>query len=200
MMNLPNLLSLSRVLAVFVLAGLLTTTFPFAATVTFVVFTLAALTDGLDGWVARRYNQITTIGKFLDALVDKIFVIGLLIVLLEFQRLHPLCLGAILLILTREFLVTGLRILAAERAVVIAAEKGGKIKTALQMVALGIPLMGSMLVTDFSLGDNKTLAGFIYAGSICLALATVQTVWSGCQYFVNYAHLLKEAPLKEAPQ
>lgn len=191
-MNLPNWLSVSRVLAVFIIAGLLGLSGAIAAWAALTVYILAALTDALDGWVARRFNQITTVGKFLDALVDKIFVLGVLIVLLG--PLSPLRLPgsslAAVLMLTREFAVTGLRILAVQQGVVLAAERGGKIKTALQMSALGALLLANALQHEPSGGAYypETLA----IGQTLLWLAVLQTLRSGWGYFSKYAYLLRE--------
>ncbi|MGF1452105.1 MAG: CDP-diacylglycerol--glycerol-3-phosphate 3-phosphatidyltransferase [Opitutales bacterium] len=192
-MNFPNLLSLSRVAVLPLLALLLGLDGPPTAWLALVVFVLAALTDAVDGWAARKFDKVTTVGKFLDALVDKIFVLGVLVVLLEPAArlsLLPATSVAVVLILTREFGVTGLRILAVKRQVVLAAERGGKIKTALQMGALGLLLLANALLA----GDPKGGFGHAcyFAGHVVLWLAVIQTVVSGFNYFRRYGYLLRE--------
>ncbi len=203
--NVPNSLSLSRVVAVFLIAGLLAWPGEAAGRAVWgawaagVVYLLAAATDGLDGWAARRWNQVTTLGKFLDALVDKIFVLGVMLVLLEPGWGPPLWPGfsvAAALILAREFGVTGLRILAAQRQVVLAAERGGKVKTALQMTALGLLLLGLALSRQGASaggGDLPSLAPTVLAvGQSLLWLSVGQAVISGCGYFQKYPHCWRE--------
>lgn len=202
-MNLPNLLSLSRVAALFVIAVLLPLPASWAGWAVLVTYILAALTDALDGWAARKWGMVTTLGKFLDALVDKIFVLGLLILLYGHQAVAepdtvflsqaPLLPGfglGILVILTREFGVTGLRILAAQRQVVLAAEKGGKIKTALQMGSIGL-----LLLARASEGLPVLYTPAYFLGHGLFFLAVWQTIASGITYFHKYGDLLQEPPL-----
>jgi len=172
--NLPNLLTLSRVGAVFVLYALLALGGPGAAWAALGVYALAALTDAVDGYLARRLNAVTRMGTFLDALVDKIFVLCIAVTLLAVAGdvspvpglppgstgvLWPVFPVCIVLMLVREFAVTGLRMLAVQRGVVLAAEGLGKIKAALQMVSLGLLLLG------FAALQPPTLGGPVNAGS-----------------------------------
>ncbi len=186
-MNLPNLLSLSRVVAVFVVAGLLMAGGQTANLVALIVFIVAAVTDFFDGWVARTFNQVTTVGKFLDALVDKIFVLGVLVALIGTHTIDELWVGVTLLlgtlvILVREFTVTGLRLIAAKRAIALAAENGGKLKTAIQMISVGLFLLANLPLAD-PLPLHPIATGLFL-------VAVIQTILSGLTYFRKYGHLL----------
>ena len=151
-MNLPNILSLSRVLFLFLIAGLLFFDFTGAVTAAFVLFIIASITDWADGYVARRYNMITDFGKLMDALSDKVLTVGMFVALLAVPGLlPPWSLFLILVIIGREFLITGLRLVAASRGVVLAAEKGGKVKTVFQIIAISLLLLAHALMVDFEL-------------------------------------------------
>lgn len=190
-MNIANALSLFRVLALPAIALLSfgnTAAWGWAA---FGLFVCAALTDALDGWAARKFNCVSTLGKFLDALVDKVFVIGLLVVLLTTNselRNGAVLIGT-LLILTREFFITGLRILAAAKGVVLAAESAGKWKTAFQMTSLGLYFLSVPLERSI-LPDFAAMA--VTAAHFALTIAVIQTALSGIGYFRQYGNLLTE--------
>jgi len=140
----------------------------------FLVYVLACLSDFIDGYVARHYNQITDFGKFMDPLADKILVLAAMCFFVE-KGLMP---GwAVAIVLLREFAVSGLRLLAVEQQRVIAAGWSGKIKTASTMVGLGMMLL---------FGGNKAL---------CLtvtAVIVITTVWSGVEYFVRNKDVFRE--------
>jgi len=131
--NVPNVLTVLRIVAVPVLVVALLDETPDGDVIAAIVFALAALTDGLDGYIARRRQQITTFGKLMDPLADKLLVIAALISLVSLDRLAA---WAAMVIIARELAVTGLRGLAAERGVVISASWLGKLKTALQIAAI----------------------------------------------------------------
>ena len=190
-MNTANLLTLSRLpLLLLVIGALLLIPLQGAATAALILFVIAALTDWLDGVAARRLNQISDFGKLMDALLDKVLVVGLLTALLAVDILPGWTLFPVILILTREFMVTGLRLLAAARQVVLAAEKSGKIKTVLQMVSLTSLLLSVSLVNDFSSLAPAWVSFFYWLGVVTLLLATLQTVYSGLLYFWKYRSLL----------
>ena len=148
-----------------------------AAKWAFGLYVLSALTDWLDGYLARKWQQITDFGKFIDALADKVLTSGLFVGLLALERLPDWGLYMVLLILTREFMVTGLRLVAAGKGHVMAAEKLGKWKTALQMVAIGIYLFRD---SQWNTLPQELLE---YAGDIAFAAAGLLTVISGVSYF-----------------
>ena len=186
-MNLPNLLTLSRIPILFGIVGLLYMSFTGASTLAFLLFVIGALTDWADGFVARKQGIVSIFGKLMDALTDKIFMVGLFISLLAADILPEWTLPLLLLILSREFLITGLRLVAASSGKVLAAEKSGKQKTVSQIVAAILILLGEATAQDFSgilpnwLGDSLHGGGLVFFG-----IATLLTVSSGFQYMVKY--------------
>ena len=131
--NAPNVLTMLRIVAVPVVVVALLVETPEGDVIAAAVFALAALTDGLDGYIARRRREITTFGQLMDPLADKLLVTAALVSLVSLGRLAA---WVAMVIIAREFAVTGLRSLAAERGVVIAASWLGKLKTALQVAAI----------------------------------------------------------------
>jgi CDP-diacylglycerol---glycerol-3-phosphate 3-phosphatidyltransferase len=132
-LNLPNVLTLLRVLAVPVIVVALLGETPNGDALAAGVFALAALTDGLDGYIARRRRDVTTFGKLMDPLADKVLIIAALVSLVSLGRLAA---WVAMVIIARELAVTGLRTVAADQGVVIAASWLGKLKTALQVAAV----------------------------------------------------------------
>jgi len=144
-----------------------------------ILFVLASLTDLLDGYVARKYNQITTFGKFLDPIADKVLVmVAFLFLMVVTPDRVPL--WAVMIVIVREFAVTGVRLLAVEKGKVIAASPYGKIKTASTMVALII-----MLFNDFGL---PTLIG-----DIIFWIAILFTLISGFDYLIKNKEVILES-------
>ncbi len=132
-MNLPNRLTLLRICMIpFIVFCMMTELIPYHRLVALGLFILACLTDWLDGYIARKYNLVTTLGKFLDPLADKVLVISVLICFIELG--FPQVYLTTIVIVFRELAITGFRIIAAEKKVVIAASKLGKYKTTFQMV------------------------------------------------------------------
>ena len=176
-MNLPNLLSISRVFLVPVVMVFLTlrTQFGFIEVVSIgdllagVIFIIASLTDAADGYIARKRGIVTNLGKFIDPLAVKIMVVAVLVALVDLHRVPA---WMVVVIISREFIVTGLRMIAASEGVVIAASKGGKLKTVSQII--GIILL------------NFNLPG----GLAVMWVAMVLTIWSGGDYLVKCIDLL----------
>jgi CDP-diacylglycerol---glycerol-3-phosphate 3-phosphatidyltransferase len=202
-MNLPNLVTLSRIPGAFLIAALLYADFPGAATLALLLFIVCAVGDWFDGYLARKLNQVSTFGIFMDALADKIWVLGVLIALTDRRLILPgselIPVLLLLVILTREFLITGMRLVAAMRGVVVAAERGGKQKTASQITAIIIFLVIHVLDTDLNRltpRDLHQLASeyLIYIAFAFYLFATFLTVLSGARYFVKYRHILAEPP------
>lgn len=185
--NLPNLLTLSRIPILFGIVGLLYMPFTGANTLAFLLFVVGALTDWADGYVARKQGIVSNFGKLMDALTDKVFMVGLFISLLAADILPEWTLPLLLLILSREFLITGLRLVAASSGKVLAAEKSGKQKTVSQIVAAILILLGEAVVQDFGgilpawLGDTLHWGGMGF-----FVIATLLTVSSGTQYMIKY--------------
>lgn len=137
------------------------------------VYALACLSDFLDGYVARHYHQSSTAGKFMDPLADKILVLSVMCFFIETGQMKGWWVAPVLL---REFAVSGLRLIAAERGLVIAAAPSGKIKTAVTMICLGLMLL-------FPAGR--------VLNAVCGGLTVAVTVWSGIEYFAANAAILK---------
>ena len=173
MFNLPNCLTLTRIFAAPLIVLLLYYEGPLACFGATLLFALASITDLLDGHIARRDNLVTSFGKFLDPLADKILICSVLIM---FTYLNWISAWITILIVCRELLVTGLRAVAADEGIVIAADKFGKWKTTLQAFAI-VPLMIHYPV----LGINvHTLGEFL------LYIALALTVVSGVKYIHTY--------------
>ncbi|MEX3621052.1 CDP-diacylglycerol--glycerol-3-phosphate 3-phosphatidyltransferase [Viridibacillus arvi] len=181
-MNIPNRITVSRVLLipVFVLLMLmdfgwgqmtvLGATMPIEHFVGAVIFIIASITDWVDGYYARKYNLVTNMGKFLDPLADKLLVSAAFILLVELGTAPA---WVVIIIISREFAVTGLRLILAGGGEVVAANQLGKIKTWAQIVAISALLLNNIFFTMFS----------IPFADIALYVALFFTVWSGVDYF-----------------
>ena len=192
-MNLPNILSVFRIPMVFLIAWLMIINTPLSNRWALGIFILSALTDWLDGYLARRLQQITDFGKFADALADKVLTAGLFVSLAALQRLpESWGLLAVLLIITREFMVTGLRLVAAGRGLVMAAEGLGKFKTLIQMLSIGLFLLLPII-------DEKgpiMLSKWNHLSEALFALATLLTLISGVSYFWKNRVVFQNSPIK----
>ena len=178
-MNLPNKLSLLRMCMIpfFVVFALIEE--PWAQIVALLIFVIASLTDMLDGKIARKYNLVTNFGKFIDPIADKLLVMSALIVLVEQGRMPG---WVCILMLAREFLISGFRLVAADSGKVFAAGWLVKIKTVLQMAAV----IALFLLTPASVGAEPFFGdiGVIIANVIMYA-AALMTVWSGADYIIK---------------
>lgn len=172
MRHLPNLITAARLGLTAILAVLLMLeqSKPLAVFCC-VLFTIAAVTDLVDGYVARRYGVVSTLGKLLDPLADKLLVTTALILLIPLQRLPA---WIALLILSRELLVTGLRGIASSVGIVVAASSLGKMKSIMQYVGLGILI--------FPL-DVLPIPFLHEIGMVLVYIALILTLWSGADYF-----------------
>ena len=173
-LNVPNVLTLLRIVAVPVLVVVLLGAIPGGDAVAAAVFALAALTDGLDGYIARSQGSVTTFGKLMDPLADKLLIVAALISLVSLDRLQA---WVAMVIIARELAVTGLRSLAAERGVVIAASWMGKVKTGLQVAAV------------FALIVVNPAPAWV---DVLVYLAVAATVISGVDYFFGLRGMLEE--------
>lgn len=193
-MNLPNIITLSRIPFLFIVALCLCYQFPFSETLALLFYIIGAVSDWLDGYLARKGNIISNFGKFMDAITDKIFVTGLFITLLYVDRIPAWGLPLILLILMREFMVSGLRMIAAAKNVVLAAEKGGKIKTICQMISLGCLIGDKAIVNEWTFLPPVFAQNFAWlaqwVGIVLFALGAILTITSGVTYFRKYAKFL----------
>ena len=197
--NLPNLVTLTRVPMVFLIMVLIWIGVPWASSVALVLYILAGVTDWLDGYLARRYQMISTFGKFMDSLTDKIFVLGMLIALIGIpdSPMPAWTTFLVVIILAREFMVTGLRMVAMSKGTVLAAERAGKVKMVLQLVSTGFFILALVVRIDFApfLSAEWTQRLYVWVqwiGSILLILTTFLTIQSGIHYLRSYGYLLKE--------
>ncbi len=207
-MNTPNKLSLLRIILVpFILLFMLPIQiFSFAPEgwnqfvlqhglwIAGIIFIIASLTDLADGKIARKYNLITDLGKFLDSLADKMLVISVLIALVQLGRIAALW---VIIIVVREFMVTGIRMVASGSGVIMAAAMIGKIKATTQMVAIIYLLFEPlfMLVVEGLIKKpySEALSLVSGLGNILFAVAVIMTIISGLDYLFKNLNLFKEA-------
>jgi CDP-diacylglycerol--glycerol-3-phosphate 3-phosphatidyltransferase len=197
--NLPNIVTVSRVPMLFVVVGLMYSTWAYAATLAFWMFIVAALSDWLDGYIARKSNQISTFGRFMDAVIDKVMVLGLMIALVNanyFGELTMLAMLALLAILTREFAMSGLRMMAASKGLVVEADTSGKVKTFTQLNAIGWLIGSRMFSQDFGdafgTQEQVIIVGVYWVGVSLYFLSALLTVTSGISYFKRHLHVMAD--------
>jgi CDP-diacylglycerol---glycerol-3-phosphate 3-phosphatidyltransferase len=191
-MNLPNKITISRILLIPVFVIIMMFDFGWG-TLTFLgaempvhhfvgalIFIFASATDWVDGYYARKLNLVTNFGKFLDPLADKLLVSAALIILVELQYAPS---WVVIIIISREFAVTGLRLILADQGEVVAANQLGKIKTWTQIVAISALLLHNTIFT---------LIGFPF-DDVMLYIALFFTVWSGWDYFYLNRKVLLES-------
>ncbi len=197
-MNLPNKITLSRICLIPVFAVIFfLDMIPYNYFIAAIIFVVAACTDFLDGHIARKRGLVTNLGKFLDPIADKVLVSTALIFLLVRPQILLVlwqgdwvlvCAGVcVAIILARELIVSGFRMVAASAGLVLAADKIGKVKTTFQDIAIAFLLAGA----DF-FGLAKASEVINAIGLVCLAVATVLTVWSGISYIVRNRQVLQE--------
>jgi CDP-diacylglycerol--glycerol-3-phosphate 3-phosphatidyltransferase len=184
--NLPNSISLFRVLMVPVLMVFMLVDVPAGDIIALIVFVLAAGSDSLDGYIARRRHQSTVMGTFLDPLADKLLVTAALVALVSLDRLSA---WVAMVVIGRELAVSGLRMVAAVQNVVIAASRWGKAKTASQMLAIAVLIVEPRwLKPEWTLGGHKITWYLVM-------LMLVLTVGSGIDYFVHARQKLRGRPV-----
>ncbi|WP_142415267.1 CDP-diacylglycerol--glycerol-3-phosphate 3-phosphatidyltransferase [Hathewaya massiliensis] len=178
-MNLANKLTILRIFLIpLFLMFIAVKGIPYGTIIATAIFIIASLTDKLDGYIARSRNQITTFGKFMDPLADKLLVTSALISLVELHVIHSY---VAVIIIAREFAVSGLRTLAASEGIVIAASWWGKIKTVIQIVAIILAL--------FNLTYKIPILNIL--SQISMVLAVIITIVSGIDYFNKNKHVIK---------
>ncbi len=183
LLNLPNILTLSRIVAVPIVVLLLLFESRQTCFWAAVVFTVASITDWLDGYLARRWQVVTVLGKFLDPLADKLIVMAALIMLIPLDRVPA---WAVFVILARELIVSGIRSIASSEGIVIAASNLGKYKTIFQMIALVGLLLHYRYYWFFGLEYDFLYASMHYAGIFIFYISLFLTVWSGADYFFKF--------------
>ena len=197
-MNLPNKLTIFRIILVPIMVII-----PFLGIdekwmgipvqwlIIDLIFVIASITDKLDGYLARKNNQVTTFGKFLDPLADKILVLTAMIMLVEINRL-PAWIPVI--VLSREFIVSGYRLIAVEKGgKVIAASVWGKLKTVTQMIAIILAFIDVNAFWDCFTGKLSGFAfGLNLVVTIMMIIQTIATIFSGYEYLRDGKELLKD--------
>jgi CDP-diacylglycerol--glycerol-3-phosphate 3-phosphatidyltransferase len=176
LLNIPTAITISRILLVPVFIYFVTVLKNSCSGA--LVFAVASATDFLDGYIARRSQQVTKFGVLLDPIADKILVISALIVLVDIE-LIPAWIAIVIII--REFLVTGLRLVAVSREIFISAEIGGKIKTGMQIAAILLLFVGHSHVIEW---PNSGL--LFFTGVVCLWISMVVGILSGIQYLIYF--------------
>jgi len=174
--DLPNLVTLTRIALIPLVLVWIDNYSPRLSALACVVFLIAALSDALDGYLARRLGLVTVVGKFLDPLADKLIVLSTLVMLVAVDRAPA---WLVIVLMARELAVTGLRAIASQEGFVIAAGAGGKVKTALQLVGIGFLLVHfeyDVLFFDYALNFHEV-------GITLLYVSLVMSVLSGYEYF-----------------
>lgn len=191
-MNLPNKLSLLRIFLIpFFIFFYLASFIPVGKIIALVIFVVAALTDMLDGKIARKYNLVTNLGKLLDPIADKLLVIsGLLLVVVDFTIPHPYGVLIAIVIIGRELLISAVRQIAASQNVVMAADKFGKIKMIIQVIALPMLFLVSFLTYNVTINSTVLLVCQIIS-YVFIGLATLFTVLSAVNYIIKNKRIFK---------
>ena len=197
-MNLPNKITLVRIfmipvfVAVFFLDGIL----PYNYVISAAIFALAACTDFIDGYIARKYNLVTNLGKFLDPIADKVLVSTAMMLLLTLQTnlfapfaglaktLYIAMAVCVCIIMARELIISAFRQIAATSGLVMAADMLGKYKTTFQDISILVLIVAA----DLS-GKTQLVVGWV--GFALFAIATILTIWSGISYVVKNKQVLK---------
>jgi CDP-diacylglycerol--glycerol-3-phosphate 3-phosphatidyltransferase len=194
-LNLPNLLTMARIVAIPFLLALLDRGGPRDCYFAALIFAGAAITDFLDGYLARKRGQVSVLGKFLDPLADKLLVMASLVWMVPMGRIAP---WVVVLLLARDISITGLRSIAASEGVVIAAGESGKAKTALQMVGIlmlmiGYPYRMNFLVVDLGVVD------LIHIGRWLIYISLVYSLTSAAQYIGLFARTVEAQRGRRSP-
>ena len=185
-MNLPNKLTILRVILIpFFLVFLMVDGIPGGKWISLAIFIVASLTDMLDGKIARKYNLITTYGKFMDPIADKLLVnSSFTIMATQTPDMVPVI--AVVIMIARDIVVDALRMISVQKGVVIAANIFGKLKTVTQMVAISLAFLDANYFMSFVCGG---LTGFALIlnilMSVAMILAVIATIWSGVDYFMK---------------
>ena len=190
-MNFPNKLTIFRIILVPIMAIIPFFNFDIKWIVIDIIFILASITDKLDGYIARSKNQITTFGKFLDPIADKILVLAAMLILVEDNRLPAII---PIIVLFREFIVSGYRLVAVEKGgKVIAASVWGKLKTVTQMLALILAFVDQNGFAQCFVGGLTGFAWWYnFITTILMSVSVVAAVLSGIDYIAKGKDLFKE--------
>ena len=185
--NLPNMLTLARIAVIPVFVWFTYDADPMYSLLAALIFTLAAVTDVVDGFLARRWNMITVVGKLMDPLADKLIVMAALVMMTRLGRIPA---WVVIVLLSREFIVTGLRQIAASEGMVIAAGQEGKWKTSLQLT--GIIALCVHYVHPIDMLIRQGDIDFNLVGKVMVYLSTAFSVWSAAVYFQAFLQMLSK--------
>jgi CDP-diacylglycerol--glycerol-3-phosphate 3-phosphatidyltransferase len=178
-MNTANKITLVRIVMIPLFMVAMLIELPYSRVVALIIFAIAGITDRVDGYVARKYNQVTNFGKFIDPIADKLLVTAALIILVQWGQIPS---WAAVIIIAREFAVSGLRLVAVGEGVVVDAGPSGKVKTVVSIVAI------CFMLTDFH--DAVLISGLLNVDGLAVFLMVVTTLWSGIEYFIKNRKLL----------
>jgi CDP-diacylglycerol--glycerol-3-phosphate 3-phosphatidyltransferase len=182
-LTLPNVLTMARIVAIPFFVWLLDEPTPVRGFWACLVFTAAAITDVLDGYLARKLGVVSVLGKFLDPLADKLIVMAALVWLVPMGRIAP---WVVVLLLAREISVTGLRSVAASEGVVISAGAEGKTKTALQMIGIVAMVLGYPYHLSYA-GIDLGVVDLVHVGRMLVVLSLLFSFASAAQYVRLFA-------------
>ena len=171
-MNTANKVTIIRIIMIPIFVLFMNLNFSCSNILALIIFAIASLTDAVDGYIARHYNQVTDFGKFLDPLADKLLVTAAILCFVGWGQMSNV---VALVIIAREFAVTGLRLIAVSQGRVIAAAKSGKIKTFSSIVALCVMMT--------KLAWIEIIPGVLNVNGLAVAVMLVTTLWSGVEYF-----------------
>lgn len=198
-MNTPNKITLSRLLLLPIIIFFYIADFiPYGRLVATIVFIIACLTDFLDGYLARKNNQVTDLGKFFDSIADKVLIMTGMILIVSvpvqgyttvFCPTEWLGVVCIIIMLAREFIISALRQVAASKGIVLAADKGGKIKATVQYVSVTLYMAFGFVLTDIipeiTESNDKALSIVKFILMVILIVATILTIYSGASYLIR---------------
>ncbi len=196
-MNLPNKITIARMLLIPIMIAIPflniqgmfgNTEITYSNIIILIIFLIASFTDFLDGYLARKNNLVTTFGKFLDPIADKLLVLSALIMLVEMNNIPA---WIPIIIAAREFIVSGIRMLAAGEGNVIAASWLGKIKTVSQMIAISLAFIDVNPFMSFC--DGQLFGGAFVLNlimSLAMLISVVTTIWSGTDYFLKSKEII----------
>ncbi len=187
-MNLPNKLTIFRVILIpFFLLALMVPVIPAGKWIAVAIFIIASLTDLLDGKIARKYNLVTDFGKFMDPLADKLLVCSAMIALIELNRIPA---WIVIVIIAREFIISGFRLVASDNGVVIAASYWGKFKTTFQM------FMVILLILNLSENFPGAVTIIVICEQVLIYVSLLLTIISLIDYLVKNRKVLSEGNKK----
>lgn len=214
-MNLPNKITISRICLIpLVIFFYLADFIPYGKLVAALIFVIAALTDNIDGRIARKRNLVTDLGKFLDPIADKVLVMsGLLLIVAHpvlgdslskypMAIIQPAWFGilCVVIILSRELIISAFRQIAATKNLVLAADKSGKVKAFFQDGAVFLYMVYAFIISEFNYAISLNLnLAFNIVLMIILGVTTILTVTSGIGYIVKNKHVLKSESTQKAP-